>query len=108
MRDELGPDVEVESHIEPLQMDRLSGQDAPPARVEAVRAVGVAVAKAAREAARQLGRGGGPSLPGLIAQTIDPGIVAEMAAQIALAKTSPNQREPRQIGPSKEGPLFLT
>ena len=33
---------------------------------------------------------------------------AEIAAQIALAKTSPNQREPRQIGPSSEGPLFLT
>ena len=33
---------------------------------------------------------------------------AEIAAQIALAKTSPNQREPRQIGPSNEGPLFLT
>jgi cation diffusion facilitator family transporter len=38
VRDELGPDVEVESHIEPLQMDGLSGTDAPPARVEAVRA----------------------------------------------------------------------
>ena len=33
---------------------------------------------------------------------------AEIAAQIALAKTSPNQREPRQIGPSNEGPLFLS
>jgi len=32
----------------------------------------------------------------------------EIAAEIALAKTSPNQREPRQIGPSNEGPLFLT
>lgn len=38
VRDELGPDVEVESHIEPLQTDRLSGTDAAPARVEAVRA----------------------------------------------------------------------
>ncbi len=38
VRDELGPGVEVESHIEPLQMDRLSGTDAVPARVEAVRA----------------------------------------------------------------------
>jgi len=37
VRDELGPDVEVESHIEPLQMDRLSGADALPARVEQVR-----------------------------------------------------------------------
>ena len=24
------------------------------------------------------------------------------------AKTSPNQREPRQIGPSLEGPIFLS
>jgi cation diffusion facilitator family transporter len=38
VRDELGPDVEVESHIEPLQTHRLSGSDAAPARVEAVRA----------------------------------------------------------------------
>jgi cation diffusion facilitator family transporter len=38
VRDELGPDVEVESHIEPLQMDRLSGTDAAPARVAAMRA----------------------------------------------------------------------
>jgi cation diffusion facilitator family transporter len=38
VRDELGPEVEVESHIEPLQVSRLSGRDAPPARVEAVRA----------------------------------------------------------------------
>ena len=37
VRDELGPDVEVESHIEPLQTDGLSGTDAPPARVEEVR-----------------------------------------------------------------------
>jgi divalent metal cation (Fe/Co/Zn/Cd) transporter len=36
VRDELGPDVEVESHIEPLQTDRLSGRDAAPARVAAV------------------------------------------------------------------------
>jgi cation diffusion facilitator family transporter len=38
VRDELGPDVEVESHIEPLQMHGLSGTDAAPARVESVRA----------------------------------------------------------------------
>lgn len=38
VRDELGPEVEVESHIEPLQVSRLSGRDAPPERVEAVRA----------------------------------------------------------------------
>jgi divalent metal cation (Fe/Co/Zn/Cd) transporter len=44
VRDELGPDVEVESHIEPLQMDRLSGQDAAPARVEAVRTTLAALA----------------------------------------------------------------
>jgi len=39
VRDELGPDVEVESHIEPLQMDGMSGADAPPARVAEVWAV---------------------------------------------------------------------
>jgi cation diffusion facilitator family transporter len=44
VRDELGTDVEVESHIEPLQMDRLAGQDAPPARVEAMRAALAALA----------------------------------------------------------------
>jgi len=44
VRDELGPDVEVESHIEPLQMDGLSGADAPPARVEEVRAALAALA----------------------------------------------------------------
>ncbi len=38
VREELGPAVEVESHIEPLQVDGLSGRDAPPARVEEVRA----------------------------------------------------------------------
>jgi cation diffusion facilitator family transporter len=44
VRDELGPDVEVESHIEPLQMDGLSGTDAAPARVEEVRAALAALA----------------------------------------------------------------
>ena len=38
--------------------------------------------KAAREAARQLGRGGGTSLPGLIAQRVDPNIIAELSAEI--------------------------
>ena len=38
VRDELGPDVEVESHIEPLQTHGLAGHDAAPPRVEAVRA----------------------------------------------------------------------
>jgi divalent metal cation (Fe/Co/Zn/Cd) transporter len=38
VRDELGPDVEVDSHIEPLQTDGISGTDAAPERVEAVRA----------------------------------------------------------------------
>ena len=33
VRDELGPDVEVETHIEPLPADMLAGRDAPPARV---------------------------------------------------------------------------
>ena len=37
-RDELGPDVEVETHIEPLQLSDLAGRDAAPERVAAVRA----------------------------------------------------------------------
>jgi divalent metal cation (Fe/Co/Zn/Cd) transporter len=37
VRAELGPDVEVETHIEPLQMDGLAGRDAPPERIAAVR-----------------------------------------------------------------------
>ena len=35
--EELGPEVEVETHIEPLQMWGLAGRDAPPERVAAVR-----------------------------------------------------------------------
>ncbi len=30
----------------------------------------------------------------------------QAATKSALAKHSPNQREPRQIGPSREGPFF--
>jgi cation diffusion facilitator family transporter len=37
VRDELGPDVEVETHIEPLPADILSGRDAAPARIAEVR-----------------------------------------------------------------------
>jgi cation diffusion facilitator family transporter len=33
VRDELGPDVEVETHIEPLPSDVLAGRDAPAARI---------------------------------------------------------------------------
>src|SRR5436305_14964141 len=36
VRDELGPDVEVETHIEPLQVRHAAGRDAPSERVEAV------------------------------------------------------------------------
>src|SRR5690606_9245429 len=36
--DELGPDVEVETHIEPLQAEDASGRDAPPARIAQVSA----------------------------------------------------------------------
>jgi cation diffusion facilitator family transporter len=46
VRDELGTDVEAESHIEPLQTDRMAGRDAATTRVEAVRA---ALATLARE-----------------------------------------------------------
>jgi cation diffusion facilitator family transporter len=38
VRAELGPEVEVETHIEPLQTDRLAGRDTPPGRVAEVRA----------------------------------------------------------------------
>jgi cation diffusion facilitator family transporter len=37
IRDELGPDVEVDTHIEPLQPYDEPGREAPPARVAAVR-----------------------------------------------------------------------
>src|SRR5204863_8354383 len=37
-REELGPEVEVETHIEPLQMRGLAGRDAPAERLAAVRA----------------------------------------------------------------------
>jgi cation diffusion facilitator family transporter len=37
IRDELGTEVEVETHIEPLQMHGLAGRDAPAARIAAVR-----------------------------------------------------------------------
>jgi divalent metal cation (Fe/Co/Zn/Cd) transporter len=47
VRNELGPGVEVESHIEPLQVARLTGRDAPRERVEAVR---VALTELAGEA----------------------------------------------------------
>jgi cation diffusion facilitator family transporter len=36
IRDELGPDVEVETHIEPLQPYDEPGQEAPPARIAAM------------------------------------------------------------------------
>ncbi|MPZ37550.1 MAG: cation diffusion facilitator family transporter [Rhizobiales bacterium] len=44
LRDELGPKVEVETHIEPLQMGRLSGRDAPATRVAEVQTALVALA----------------------------------------------------------------
>jgi len=37
LRDELGPDVEVETHIEPLPADVLAGRDAPAGRIAEVR-----------------------------------------------------------------------
>ena len=36
LREELGPDVEVETHIEPLQPPEAAGREAPPERVRAV------------------------------------------------------------------------
>ena len=46
IREELGPKVEVETHIEPLPAIVLAGRDAPPARV---RAIGEALAALASE-----------------------------------------------------------
>jgi divalent metal cation (Fe/Co/Zn/Cd) transporter len=37
IRHELGPEVEVETHIEPLPADLLAGRDAAPARIAEVR-----------------------------------------------------------------------
>jgi divalent metal cation (Fe/Co/Zn/Cd) transporter len=36
LREELGPDVEVETHIEPLQPPEAAGREAPPERIKAV------------------------------------------------------------------------
>jgi cation diffusion facilitator family transporter len=44
VRAELGPQVEVETHIEPLQADGIAGKDAPPARIGEVRAALAALA----------------------------------------------------------------
>jgi cation diffusion facilitator family transporter len=38
INDELGPDVEVETHIEPLQVEDMTGSDASPERTDAVEA----------------------------------------------------------------------
>lgn len=46
LREELGPDVEVETHIEPLQPSEAAGREAPPERV---RAVEMALAETAAE-----------------------------------------------------------
>ena len=44
VREELGPDVEVETHIEPLPADILAGRDASPARVAQVHDLLAAIA----------------------------------------------------------------
>jgi len=44
VREELGPDVEVETHIEPMQVRGLAGGDAPDARLAAVRDALAAIA----------------------------------------------------------------
>jgi divalent metal cation (Fe/Co/Zn/Cd) transporter len=44
VRDELGPEVEVETHIEPLQMNDVSGRNAPEQRVADVQAALAALA----------------------------------------------------------------
>ena len=47
VRDELGPEVEVETHIEPLQMNDVSGRDAPEGRVTDIQAALSSLAAAA-------------------------------------------------------------
>ncbi|MBI3435015.1 MAG: cation-efflux pump [Proteobacteria bacterium] len=44
IKEELGPDVEVETHIEPLQPHGMAGSDAPAGRAEAVRTTLVGLA----------------------------------------------------------------
>ncbi len=44
LREELGPEVEVETHIEPLQPHSMPGHDSPAERIEAVRAALVEIA----------------------------------------------------------------
>lgn len=46
IRDEFGPTVEVETHIEPMQMTGIRGCDAPPARTALIQAVLAALADA--------------------------------------------------------------
>jgi UDP-N-acetylmuramyl tripeptide synthase len=58
-----------------LQAGALSG---------ARRAAAVNVGKQARWLARTLGRGGGTSLPGLVAERIDPGLAGALAAELEL------------------------
>jgi cation diffusion facilitator family transporter len=43
LRDELGPDVEIETHIEPLQPHDVPGRDAPPERVAEIERALVAI-----------------------------------------------------------------
>jgi len=47
LREELGPDVEVETHIEPLQPDGIIGRDCTPERIAAVRAALIEIAASA-------------------------------------------------------------
>jgi cation diffusion facilitator family transporter len=37
IRDELGPEIEVDTHIEPMEVEELAGRDADPATTEAIR-----------------------------------------------------------------------
>ena len=60
-------------------------------------AAAVVAAKAARLASRRLGRGGGTALPGLLAERIEPRVVARWPANLAEAQRSspaPTARPP--------------
>jgi cation diffusion facilitator family transporter len=54
VRDELGPDVEVETHIEPLQTDGLAGREAADQRTQAIAAVLAELATASGGAIREV------------------------------------------------------
>lgn len=58
---------------------RVAGADGARARMTPARVAAVQVGKAARTLSRSLGRGGGTTLPGYLAERIDPGLIKGLA-----------------------------